>query len=81
MEHVGPHVEGFVEAIGPHGHDHELLEVDRVVGVLPTVEDVHHGHREDVRIGPPDVLVELQALGVGRRTGRRQRDSQDGVGP
>ena len=30
-------------------HDHELLEVDRVVGVRAAVEHVHHRHRQDVR--------------------------------
>ena len=33
----------------PTGHDHELLEVDGVVGVRAAVEDVHHRHRQHVR--------------------------------
>ncbi len=32
-------------------HDHEFLEVDRVVGVLAAVDDVHHRHRQDARPG------------------------------
>src|SRR3954469_21639646 len=28
------------------GDDHELLEVDRVVGVRAAVDDVHHRHRQ-----------------------------------
>ena len=33
----------------PRGHDHELLQVDRVVGVGAAVDHVHHRHREHGR--------------------------------
>ena len=35
--------------LAPTGHDHELLEVDLVVGVRAAVEHVHHRHRQHVR--------------------------------
>ena len=43
-------------------HDHELLEVDVVVGVGAAVEDVHHRHRQHVR--------RRRRRGSGRAAGR-----------
>ncbi len=61
-------------------HDHEFLDVDRVVGVLAAVDDVHHRHRQDMRRNAADVAVERQAAGIGRRLGHRQAGAEDGVG-
>ena len=41
-------------------HDHEFLEVDAVVGVNAAVEDVHHRHRQQVRIDAADIAIERQ---------------------
>src|SRR6185295_4313399 len=38
--------------------DHELLEIDSVVGVLAAVDDVHHRHREDPRVRSAEVPVQ-----------------------
>ena len=62
-------------------HDHELLQVDVVVGVGAAVDHVHHGHRQHVGPGPADVAVQGQADLVGRGVGHGQRDAEDGVGP
>jgi len=62
-------------------HDHELLEVDRVVGVGAAVEHVHHGHREHVGVDAADVAEQRQAELAGRGLGHRERDAEDGVGP
>jgi len=37
--------DGVAEPLEPQRHDHELLDVDVVVGVLAAVEDVHHRGR------------------------------------
>ena len=62
------------------GHDHEFLEVDRVVGVLAAVDDVHHRHRQHVGRYPADVGIERQPTRIRRRLGDRQADAEDGVG-
>jgi len=60
--------------------DHELLHVNRVVGVRAAVDDVHHRHRQIAGEGAADVLVERQ-LGVRRRgLGHGQAHAQDRVG-
>ena len=64
----------------PHGHDHELLEVDVVVGVDASVQDVHHRHGEGVGVGPAEVGVERQADGGRGGAGDGERAAQDGVG-
>ena len=58
---LDPPPQGLGERGRPHRHDHELLEVDRVVGVDPAVDHVHHGHGEHVGVGPAHVAVQRQA--------------------
>ncbi len=66
--------------VGPEGRDHELLDVDVVVGVAAAVEDVHHRHGEDLADGAPDVAVKRQARLHGRGLGDGEADPEDGVG-
>ena len=59
--------------------DHELLHVDVAVRVRAAVEDVHHRHRQDVRVRAADVAEQRQAGAVRGRLGDRQADAEDGV--
>ena len=61
-------------------HEHELLHVDVVVGVLAAVDDVEHRHRQHTGVGPADVAVQRQVQLVGRGLGHRERHAEDGVG-
>ena len=70
----------LAEARRADRHDHELLEVDVVVGVDAAVEDVHHRHRQHVGVGPADVAVERQLQLGGGGPGHGQGDAEDGVG-
>ena len=60
MEDLGAAAQRFGEGLRPDRHHHELLEVDRIVGVGAAVEDVHHRHRQQGRAGAADVAVERQ---------------------
>ena len=53
MERLGAVAQRLGETRRANRHDHELLEVDVVVGVLAAVDDVHHRHRQRVRADPP----------------------------
>jgi hypothetical protein len=77
---LGPHPQPLGERRGPDGHDHELLEVDVVVGVGAAVEHVHHRHRQHVGAEPAKGAVQGQPQGVGGRPGHRHRDAEGGVG-
>jgi hypothetical protein len=46
VEHLGAHAHGLGDARRADRYDHELLEVDVVVGVHPAIDDVHHRHRQ-----------------------------------
>ena len=81
MEHLGTHAQGLGEARCLHRHDHEFLDVDRIVGVGAPVDDVHHRHRQHRRLAPADVAVERQAAFHRRGLGNRQRHAQDRVRP
>ena len=56
------------EAWSSHRHDHELLEVDAVVGVRPAVDDVDASARAaSTAPTPPQILVEWQLAVIGSR--------------
>ena len=84
MEDLGPDPQALREAGGAGRDDHELLEVDRVVGVGAAVEHVHHRHRQQRRLAAAvelgEVAVERLAGVHRRRLGRRQGDAQQRVG-
>ena len=68
------------EGVGADRHDHEFLEVDRVVGMGAAIDDVHHRHRQGAGRGAADIFVERQAGGLGRGLGDGERDAEDSVG-
>ena len=80
VEHLHPHPQRLGEALRSHGHDHELLEVQPVVGVGASIEDVHHRHRQHVRFLAAEVAVERNALLGCGGLGGGERHSEDRVG-
>jgi hypothetical protein len=80
VEHLGAHPQALGERRRAGGHDHELLEVDLVVGVRAAVEDVHHRHRKDVRALAAEVAPQRQPLLAGGGVGRGERHAEDRVG-
>ena len=42
-------------------HNHELLKVHAVVGVLATVEDVHHRNRQALGAGAAEIGIKRQS--------------------
>jgi hypothetical protein len=71
----------LAEARGPDRDDHELLQVQAVVGVGAAVDHVHQRNGELHPPGSAEVAIQRQARFLGRRLGGRQRHRQDGVGP
>ena len=80
MEDFGAHAKGVGEGLGADRHDHELLEVDVVVGVGAAVEDVHHGGGEDAGVDAAEVAIERETEGEGGGAGGGHGDGEDGVG-
>lgn len=60
--------------------DHELLDVHVGVGVRAAVQDVHHRHRQQVRVRAAQVAEERQVAGLGGGVGDGEGDAEDGVG-
>ena len=80
VEDLGAHAQRLGEARRADRDDHELLEVDRVVGVRAAVEDVHHRHGQDARRLAAEVAPQRLALLRGRGVRRGERDAEDRVG-
>ena len=65
----------------PHGHDHELLEVDLVVRVGAAVQHVHHRHGQHVRGLAAEIAPQRQPGLGGGGLGGGERHAEDRVGP
>ena len=63
-----------------HRHDHELLDVDRIVRVRAAIDDVHHRHRQGACIGAADIAIERQSGILRSRLGHRQRHAEHRIG-
>ncbi len=79
VEDLAAATDRVAEPLEAQRHDHELLHVDRVVGVLAAVDDVHHRRGQQPGVRAADVAIERQAAVLGRRVGRGQRHAQDRV--
>jgi hypothetical protein len=80
VEHLGAGAQGLLEAGQAQRDDHELLEVEGVVGVGAAVDDVHQGHRQHAGVGATQVLVQRHLQLERRRPRDRHGHAQDGVG-
>jgi hypothetical protein len=80
MEYLGAGAQRLGKRRQSLGDDHELLEVERVVGVRATIDDVHQRHRQHAGPRSTQVLVKWQIKLHRRGPGRRQRNAQDRVG-
>ena len=67
------------EALGAGGDEHELLEVERVLGVGAAVHDVEERHGQHARVGAADPAVERHACLGGGRLRDGERRSEDRV--
>ena len=79
VEALGAPAQRLGERGRADGHQHELLQLELVVGVRAAVDHVHHRRRQHVRVRAAEVAVERLAGAVGRRARDGERDAEDGV--
>ena len=79
MEDLRADPQAFREGLSPPRDDHELLEVDPVVRMDPSVEHVHHRHGHHRRGLPSEVAPQRQTLLGCLRVRSRQRYAEDRV--
>ena len=80
-EHLSPHPQRLGKPPGTDGHDHELLDIERIVRVRAAVDDVHLRNRQHPRPRPPKRPIQRQTAAGRHRLGRSQRDAEDRVRP
>ena len=80
-EDLGAGPEGLGERLRADRHDHELLEVRGVLGVLAAVEDVEHRHGQRPGADPAEVAVQRQAVRRGGCVRAREGHAEDRVRP
>ena len=80
MEHLGAAAQRLAERRRADRHDHELLQVEVVVGVRAAVDHVHQRHRQLHRARAAEVAVQRQRRFLGRGLGHRHRHREHRVG-
>ncbi|EAU43788.1 probable phosphopyruvate hydratase [Salipiger bermudensis HTCC2601] len=80
VEDFRAHAHRLADVFRADRHDHEFLDVDRVVRVLAAIDDVHHRHREDAGGGAANVAIERLGGELGRGLGGGEADAENGVG-
>ena len=50
MIYFDGHAQRISKGAGANRHDHEFLDIHVVVGMLATIENVHHGHRQTLGV-------------------------------
>jgi hypothetical protein len=80
MEDLRPCPQGLREALRADWQDHELLKVDRIIGMGAAIDDIHH--RDGQNPGRrPHIAVKRQLACLRRRLGDGQRHAEDRVRP
>ena len=77
--HLGAQAKSLSEGFGTNRGDHEFLHIHAGVGVCATVDDVHHGHGQEVGIRATNVAIERQVGGLGGCLGHGHGHAQDGI--
>ena len=79
VKNFGAHAHGVAQSFCAHRHNHELLEVDRIVGMRPAIDDVHHGNGQNMRVNAADIAVQRKAGRLSGSLGGRQRNAENRV--
>ena len=80
MKNFSAVAQRFPEIGRTYRNDHELLQVEVVVGVRTTVHHIHHRHRHLIRTHAAKVAVQRQTRFFGCRPGHGHGDRQHGIG-
>ena len=79
MERLDTPAQALSEARRADRHDHELLQIECVIGVHAAVDDVHHRHGQDVCVGAANLQVERHAIEGSGSMSAGERYAEDGV--
>ncbi len=80
MKHFGAVADCVGKTRSADRHDHELLQVEAVVGMRAAVDDVHHRHRHRHRTAAAEVAVQRQTGLLGGRFRHRHRHRKQRIG-
>jgi hypothetical protein len=80
MKHLGAETYRLAQAAGAHRQDHEFLQVNAVVGMRATINDVHHRHRHLQGTVAAEQLIQANRLLARHRMRGGQGCGQNGIG-
>ncbi len=80
VEDLRADADGLRDSLGADRHDHEFLDVDRIIRVDAAIDDVHHRHRQGAREDAADIAVKRLREFRCRRLGASKADAERGIG-
>ena len=66
MKDFCAHAQSVMEMVGANRHDHEFLNIQRVVGMRTTIHDVHHWCWQQMRMDPAEIAPKRHPDAIGR---------------
>ena len=51
MKNLEPMRMASAQLAAAHRHDHEFLNIDRIIGMHAAIDDIHHWHRQNSEAG------------------------------
>ena len=79
VEDLATTTHGITKSLEAQRHHHELLDINIVVSVFATVDDIHHWSRQQIPSSSAKVTVQWLVTVNSSCFGRRQRNSQQRV--
>src|SRR5688500_18244024 len=76
MEDLRSAAQRFRKVRSADRHDHEFLEIDRIVRMSAAIQDVHHRYRQEGGADAADIAVERETDRFGRSAGSRKADAE-----
>lgn len=79
MEHLSAHAESFAESRSTHWHNHKFLEIDAVISMRTTIEDIHHRNRENSAVATAYIAIEILTGFLSGSLSSSEGDTEDGI--
>ena len=79
MKHFSAVAQGFAKIGSAHGNDHQLLQVEVVIGVCASIDHIHHGNRHLHAPHATEIAVQRKPRLFGSSPCHSHGDSQNGI--
>ena len=66
MKDLGTHAQCLRKGGRAQWHYHKLLKINSIIGMCTTIQNIHHGHGQDIRLQSTNITIQRHAQRSGR---------------